>query len=91
MFEMLRKQLEPDSPGIRILCPTKWTVQADSLASILSNYQVLRGLWEECHEFVRHSETIARIVGVAFQMQTFAFLFGVEFGELTMCHTEKLT
>ena len=91
VFEMLKKQLEPDSPGIRILCPTRWTVRADSLASILSNYEVLRELWEECLEIVRDSETIARIVGVASQMQTFNFLFGVELGELILRHTDNLS
>ena len=75
MFEMLKKQMEPDSPGIHILCPTRWTVRGDSLASILSNYEVLRELWEECHEFVRDSKTGARIVGVASQRQTCTFLW----------------
>ena len=88
MFERVKKQLEP---GIRILCPTKWTVRADSLASILSNYEVLSELWEEYHEFARDSETIARIVGVASQMQTFTFLSGVELGELISRHTDTLS
>ncbi len=29
------------SPGIRLLCPTRWTVRADALASILDNYETL--------------------------------------------------
>ena len=47
LFDTLKSQLAPDSPGIRILCPTRWTVRADSLASILSNYVVLQELWDE--------------------------------------------
>lgn len=91
VFEMLKKQLEQDSPGIRILCPTRWTVRADSLASILSNYEVLREPWEECLEIVRDSETIAQIVGVASRMQTFTLLFGVKLGELILHHTDNLS
>jgi len=38
---------EGSSPGIRVLCPTRWTVRADSLASITKNYTVLQSTWEE--------------------------------------------
>lgn len=77
IFRTLKSQLEPDSPGIRVLCPTRWTVRADSLASILSNYAVLQELWDESLTIVRDSETIARINGVSSQMSKFNFLFGV--------------
>ena len=53
----------------------------DSLASILSNYTALQKLWEKSVEIVKDSETIARINGVASQISTFTFLFGVELGE----------
>ena len=33
--------------GIRTFCPTRWTVQGNSIGSILENYQVLKQLWEE--------------------------------------------
>ena len=48
IFETLKSQLAPDGVGIRVLCPTRWTTRADSLASILSNYAVLQELWDEC-------------------------------------------
>ena len=91
LFETLKTQLAPDRPGIRILCPTRWTVRADSLASILSNYTVLQELWDECVEIVKDSETIARINGVASQMRTFRFLYGVELGEMILRHTDNLS
>lgn len=91
LFETLKTQLAPDSPGIRILCPTRWTVRADSLASILSNYTVLQELWDECVEIVKDSETIARINGVASQMRTFRSLYGVELGEMILRHTDNLS
>jgi len=40
-------------PGVRVLCPTRWTVNADSLASIIGNYAVLQSTWEEAVEAVR--------------------------------------
>lgn len=30
------------TPGIRVLCPTRWTVCTDALTSILENYQILQ-------------------------------------------------
>lgn len=91
LFETLKSELAPDSPGIRVLCPTRWTVRADSLASILSNYTALQELWEKCVEIVKDSETIAQINGVASQMSTFTFLFGVELGETILRNTDNLS
>ena len=34
------------------MCPTRWTVRGDSLESVLRNYAVLQGLWEEAREIV---------------------------------------
>ena len=76
IIKHLKSELAPDS-----LCPTRWTVRVDSLASILSNYTALQKLWEKSVEIVKDSETIARINGVASQISTFTFLFGVELGE----------
>ena len=51
MFERLKAQVvsEEDShtPGIRVLCPTRWTVRAASVQSVLDNYEVLLEVWEE--------------------------------------------
>ena len=44
MFEKLKDKLPPDTPGFRVLCPTRWTVRANSLQSVLDNYSVLQKL-----------------------------------------------
>ena len=44
-FETIKKELAPDTPGgVRVLCPTRWTVHAQSLESIIKNYTVLQEL-----------------------------------------------
>jgi len=73
LFQNLKSELSPDTPGILVLCPTRWTVRANSLASILSNYTVLQELWNELCDIVKDTETIARINGVASQMKSFDF------------------
>ena len=35
IFERIKSELAPDSPGFRTLCPTRWTVRAASLESVL--------------------------------------------------------
>ncbi len=45
-FDKLKAELSPIGAGFRVLCPTRWTVRAASLKSILDNYIVLQELWE---------------------------------------------
>ena len=34
LFEKIKRELAPQSPGMRILCPTHWTVRADALSRV---------------------------------------------------------
>ena len=76
---------------IRLLCPKQWTVCADSILSILDNYQVLLSTWEKSREVVRDTESKARIHGVYSQMNTFDVLFGTMLGEIVLRHTDNLS
>ena len=82
---------ESKTMGIRVLCPTRWTVRADSLFSIIENYTVLHNTWDEALEISRDTETKARILGVQSQMVKFDFLFGVVLGEMILRHTDNLS
>ena len=47
-LEKLQKEMAEDDTkkqGIRLLCPTKWTVCAQDMESIVENYEVLGKLW----------------------------------------------
>ena len=37
MFEKVKAELAPETPGFRVLCPTRWTVRAASLQSVIDN------------------------------------------------------
>ena len=61
-FQRLKLEMPEDSSahgGIRVLCPTRWTVRAQALKSIIDNYEVLQKLWDECLDFVKERETVA--------------------------------
>ena len=95
IFKKLKSEnecmFETKTIGIRVLCPTRWTVRADSLFSIIENYTVLHNTWDEALEISRDTETIARILGVQSQMVKFDFLFGIVLGEMILRHTDNLS
>lgn len=90
-FQRLKASIAPTTPGIRILCPTRWTVKADTLQSILDNYTVLLETWQESLTVVKDTDMRARILGVSAQMNTFAFLFGAMLGQLLLRHSDNLS
>ena len=67
-FERLKIDLAPETPGFRVLCPTHWTVRAASLTSMINNYEVLLGVFEEAQRGQLDDEMKARIIGVETQM-----------------------
>lgn len=79
------------SPGIRLLCPTRWTVRASALSSIIDNYETLLETWEEATIIVRDTETKSRINGVSAMMKTFDFVFGTVLGEAVLRHADNLS
>ena len=83
IFDKFQAQVnnEAAAPGIRMLCPTRWTVRAETLNSILENYTALQLEWDESKKATHDSEMNARIGDVSAQMEKFNFLFGLELGK----------
>ena len=90
-FARLKADLAPITPGVRALCPTRWTVRAEALQSILDNYEVLSELWIESLDVIKDSDMKARINGVASQMKGFDFFYGVSLGQLILRHSDNLS
>lgn len=79
IFDRIRSEDEyGSSVGIRTFCPTRWTVRGDSIGSILSNYDNLNKLWEECLETSLQPDIKGRVIGVQTQMSKFNLLFGLK-------------
>ena len=91
LLQQIKQEVQADAPGIRVLCPTRWTVRADSVKSILENYSYLLELWDEAYEATKEAEARARIKGVAAQMTTFEFYFGASLAHLLLRHTDNLS
>lgn len=70
----MKDEIAVDTLGIRlarVLCPTRWTVQASSIQGVLDNFEVLFGVWEESKASNIDSKVWARIIGVEVQMLMF--------------------
>ena len=78
------------SPGIRTLCPTRWTVKSGALTSILSNYGKLLEAFEEALLQETNPEMKARINGVKTKMETFEFFFAINLAAMILAQTDNL-
>ena len=91
MFDILKEELAPETCWFRVLCPTRWTVRSVSLNSVVTNYDVLLQLWEDCLETRLQSDIRARIIWVQSQMETYEYLHGVMLGLLILKHSDNLS
>lgn len=66
-------------------------MKADSMKSIIDNYSVLQEVWHAAIDIVHDSDTVVRINGVASQMQSFDFFFGLVVGEILLRNTDNLS
>ena len=92
MFEKLKAELAPETaPGFRVFCPTRWTVRAASLQSVIDNWILLQELWDESLETNLKSEVKSRVIGVKHQMGTFDYYFGVSLGAQILRISDNLS
>ena len=64
LFEKLKSQMALKFPGFRTLHPTRWTVRASSLESVLSNCEVFLAFRDEAKDIAPDADTRTRIAGV---------------------------
>ncbi len=91
MLQAYKDESGSETSGVPTLHPTRWTVPAESLASILDNYENIQILWERACDSGTNSEMKARIRGVESQMKTFKFYFSIVLSEMIFRHTDKLS
>ena len=92
MLLSLKEKLSPHTPSVRPLCPTQWTIRAESLRSIISNYEVIQKLMEEIldeYRGVTEATSVAR--DILATMERFSFLFGVSVSEKFFTITDTLS
>ena len=91
IFTKLKAATSLGAPGIRALCLTRWTVRADSLQSILANFETLQSVWDEALEYVKDSDMKARVRGVSTHLRNFDIFFVTMLGHLILSHSDNLS
>jgi len=80
LFRKLKMETSATAPGIRPLCPTRWTVRTGAIKSVLDNYEALLNTMEELNECC-DDDYGRRAGGILTKMSKFDTFFG-----LTMCY-----
>ena len=78
--EKLSFDLSINSSRLKPLCPTRWTIRASSMNSLLVNYQLVKSVMEEVLE--QRGDSGVRASGWVNQMENFQTFFGLKLGEL---------
>ena len=67
---------DAESPNIKLLCATRWTVRAEALKSISENYAAVLELWDWSLESgnVNDSDMKARIIGIQTEWSNLTFI-----------------
>ena len=92
LLNQLKSELSPHTPGVKPLCPTRWTVRAESLRSFLLNYQVILSVLEEIlEEYGGSTESKAITRGIASTIKGFSFFFGLAIAEKFLLITDTLS
>ena len=62
--------MDIEAKGMKVLCPTGWTVRAESFQRIIENYAALQSLWDKSLQTDLDAEMRGRIIGVKSAMPT---------------------
>jgi hypothetical protein len=90
VFENVKKDTSPNAPGLRPLCPTRWTVRTGAIHSVLANYGSLLEAFTEINS-TSHDDYGRRAGGVLAQMEMFKIFFGLKLSFLIFSATEQVS
>jgi hypothetical protein len=77
--EKLSHDLSISSSQLKPLCPTRWTVRASSMNSLLSNYQLVKSVMQEVVN--EKGRSGVKAAGWLNQMENFQTFFGLKLGK----------
>ena len=89
LFENIKANKGENATGIRPLCPTRWTVKATAMKSLLDNYLSLQETLDTVAQ--GHDEYSTRASGLLALMQKFSTYFGLKLSLKLFSVTETLS
>ena len=87
-FRHLKEQLSPGSPGLKPLCPTRWTVRTAAIDAVLKNYSILCEELDHLGE-ESQSESSWKALGLLALMERFSTYFDLKLAFLVFSGTEQ--
>ncbi|XP_076341725.1 zinc finger MYM-type protein 1-like [Tachypleus tridentatus] len=91
LLEKIKANINLETAGLKVICPTRWTVRGQSFARIIANHKALLLEWDVCLEDHLDSEMRARIIGVRFQIEKFEYFFAFHLGVAVYSLTDNLS
>ena len=89
IFETIKSKMSPDAANLCPLCPTRWTVRAGALRSIIDNYSALQDALEEIS--ATRDDSGAKAQGFLNTLEKFSTFWGAKLGLLVFGITEGLS
>ena len=90
LFKSIQQQFSVQAPGIKPLCPTRWTVRTGAIDSILQNYSAICESLEQISS-EGYGEPAAKLLGLRSLMTKFAAFLGLKLSRLVFSPTEQLS
>ena len=87
----IRSATQNQEKSIHAFCPTRWTVRAETLHSVIENRDELKVLWEWSIKHLKGTEMKARVIGVNTVISNFSFFYGCALGESMLRLTDHLS
>lgn len=89
-FRHLQEELSPGLPGLKPLCPTRWTVRTEAIHAVIMNYSVLCNELEKIGEEAC-GEASRKSLGILAIMEKFTTFFGLKSSFLIFSAMEQLS
>ena len=88
VFQEFKQELSIGGPGLRPLCPTRWTVRTAAIDAVLKNYPVLLQSLQHVSETC-YDDYGRRANGLHAQLEKFDTYFGLKLSYLLFSGTEQ--
>ena len=89
-FRHLQEELSPGVPGLKPLCPTRWTVRTESLHAVIKNYPIIMKELDVINEEAK-GESSRKSLGVVALMEKFSTYFGLKMSLMVFSAMEQLS
>lgn len=90
LFERIQSNLSPDSPRLKPLCPTRWTVRTAALNAVIKNYTVICCELETIGREA-YGEPSRKSCGLLAMMDKFRVYFGLKLSHMIFSVSEQLS